>query len=82
MLDVDSPPVSSPLQSPTSPSAPAPTNTQSQAQQESNLPPESQLENKSVEATEQTSAASTVQLEQPQTEQQQSKPEAETEIPK
>ncbi|KAI1062872.1 hypothetical protein LB507_005879 [Fusarium sp. FIESC RH6] len=82
MLDVDSPPVSSPLQSPTSPSAPAPTNTQLHAQQESNLPTESQSENKSVEPTEQTSAASPVQLEQPQTEQQQSKPEAETEIPK
>jgi hypothetical protein len=82
MLDVDTPPVSSPLQSPTSPSAPAPTNTLLQAQQESNLPPESQPENKSVEAAEQTSPTSPVQLEQPQTEQQQSKPEAETETPK
>ena len=82
MLDVDSPPVSSPLQSPTSPSAPAPTNTQLHAQQESDLPPESQSENKPVGPTEQTSAASPVQLEQPQTEQQQSKPETETNIPR
>lgn len=82
MLDVDTPPVSSPLQSPTSPSAPAPINTQPQRQHEPELPQESKLEHKPVEVMEQTPLTSPVQPEQSHSELQQPKPQAETEAPK
>jgi hypothetical protein len=81
MLDVDTPPVAAPLQSPTSPSAPTFMATQTQAQQEPELPAESKSHEKPADAMEQTAVASPVQLEHPHAEQQ-SKPEAGAEEPK
>lgn len=81
MLDVDTPPVSSPLQSPTSPSAPTFMATQTQAQKESELPAESKSHEEPAEAIKQTAVTSPEQLEHPHTEQQ-PKPEAGAEAPK
>ncbi|PTD04481.1 Rho-GTPase-activating protein 5 [Fusarium culmorum] len=61
MLDVDTPPVTALLQSPTSPSAPTFKAAQTQEQQESELPTESKSHEKPAEAIEQTAVASAEQ---------------------
>ncbi|KAI6757200.1 hypothetical protein HG531_003025 [Fusarium graminearum] len=61
MLDVDTPPVTASLQSPTSPSAPTFKAAQTQEQQESELPTESKSHEKPAEAVEQTAVASAEQ---------------------
>lgn len=61
MLDVDTPPVTASLQSPTSPSAPTFKAAQTQEQQESELSTESKSHEKPAEAVEQTAVASAEQ---------------------